>query len=71
MQPKKFNFEFTWSWVSNELERLLPPFLLGSLILGLVLASLAYICMQLFWRWQVSRTWDKRKQSRNKPKDQA
>jgi uncharacterized protein len=62
--PTRFSFELSWAWFSNELERLLPPFLLGSLLLGLILATLGYITMQLYWRWNVNRNWEKRKKMR-------
>jgi uncharacterized protein len=66
LHPNKFSFEFSVAWVTNELERLLPPFLLGSLILGLIFATLGYISMQLYWRWNVNRNWENRKKNRIK-----
>ena len=62
--PEKFQFELSWEWAFSELERLLPPFLVGSVLLGLILGALGYFGMQLFWRWQVNHNWEKRLQKR-------
>lgn len=62
--PEKFQFELSWQWAFSELERLLPPFLVGSVLLGLILGALGYFGMQLFWRWQVNHNWEKRLQKR-------
>lgn len=59
-----FKFELTWSWLIDELSRLAPPFLLGSVILGLALGACGYSGMQLFWRWQVRHNWKKRQRKR-------
>ena len=60
--------EFTWEWVSSELPKvwypLLLPFLVGSVITGLALGILGYFGMQVFWRWNVVRAWEKRKRKR-------
>ena len=56
-----FKFELSWSWIMNELERLAPPFLLGSVIMGIVLGGLGYFGMQFYWRWHVNHNWNKRK----------
>jgi uncharacterized protein (DUF2062 family) len=62
--PEKFQFELSWEWAFNELERLLPPFLVGSVFLGFILGALGYFGMQLFWRLQVAHTWEKRLRKR-------
>jgi len=61
-----FQFELSWSWIMNELERLAPPFLLGSVIMGIVLGGLGYFGMQLYWRWHVNHSWNKRQKDRAK-----
>jgi uncharacterized protein (DUF2062 family) len=62
--PNEFKIELTIQWFAQELERLLPPFLLGSFILGAILACIGYVSMQLYWRWNVNRNWQKRKLKR-------
>ncbi|UST94113.1 DUF2062 domain-containing protein [Pseudomonas siliginis] len=58
--------ELTWEWISGELSTLWQPFLLGSVVVGLVLGVLAYFLVMLYWRWWVARQWRRRKQSRQK-----
>ncbi|MCP1477362.1 uncharacterized protein (DUF2062 family) [Pseudomonas sp. EB276 TE3739] len=58
--------ELTWEWISGELSTLWQPFLLGSVVVGLVLGILAYFLVMLYWRWWVARQWRRRKQSRQK-----
>lgn len=62
--PEKFQFELSWAWAAKELERLLPPFLLGSVLLGVILGALGYFGMQLFWRYHVTHNWEKRAKKR-------
>ncbi|MNE86892.1 hypothetical protein D3C80_1840290 [compost metagenome] len=56
--------ELTWEWISGELASLWQPFLLGSVVAGLVLGALAYCMTMTYWRWWVSRQWTRRKKSR-------
>jgi uncharacterized protein (DUF2062 family) len=58
--------ELTWEWISGELSTLWQPFLLGSVVVGLVLGILAYFLVMLYWRWWVARQWRRRKKSRQK-----
>ena len=58
--------ELTWEWISGELSTLWQPFLLGSVVVGLVLGIIAYFLVMLYWRWWVARQWRRRKQSRQK-----
>ena len=51
----------TWEWISGQLSTVWQPFLLGSVVCGVVLAALAYCLTMLYWRWWVSRKWSKRK----------
>ena len=56
--------ELTWEWISGELSTLWQPFLLGSVVVGLVLGALAYFLVMMYWRWWVARQWARRKKSR-------
>jgi len=56
--------ELTWEWITGELATLWQPFLLGSLITGLVFALLAYNLTMLYWRWWVRHNWRKRQERR-------
>ena len=53
--------ELTWEWISGQLSTVWQPFLLGSVVCGVVLGALAYCLTMLYWRWWVSRKWKGRK----------
>jgi uncharacterized protein (DUF2062 family) len=49
------------AWVRHELASVWEPFLLGSLVCGLLSAAAGYGLIRLIWRWQVVRSWEARK----------
>ena len=56
--------ELSWGWVAEEFALIWKPLLLGSLLTGFVLGGLSYIAMQLYWRWHVTHSWEKRRRQR-------
>ena len=56
--------ELTWDWITSQLSTLWQPFLLGSVLLGLVLATLGYCLTMFYWRWWVARQWRRRREQR-------
>ncbi|AIG02329.1 ATP-binding protein [Pseudomonas fluorescens] len=54
--------ELTWEWISGQLSTMWQPFLLGSVVMGLVLGALAYCLTMVYWRWWVGHQWKKRQQ---------
>ena len=56
--------DLTWEWISGQLSTLWQPFLLGSVVCGVVLGALAYCLTQLYWRWWVNRQWKRRQKKR-------
>lgn len=58
----------TWSWISAELNALWQPFLLGSVVTGVLAGALGYGLTMLFWRWHVRHNWRKRQQARSQTK---
>ncbi|KAF0863718.1 DUF2062 domain-containing protein [Pseudomonas sp. LD120] len=63
--PRSLPEALTWEWISSELGTLWQPFLLGSVVAGLVLGTAAYCLTMLYWRWWVGRQWHRRKQQRH------
>ena len=59
--------ELTWSWISADLSTFWQPFLLGSVVTGLVAGALGYGSTMLYWRWWVRRSWRKRQDARRQP----
>jgi len=53
-------------WIAEQLVDILPALVLGSLVAALVIASLANLAIRLVWRWQVSRSWKARSQTRRR-----
>ena len=56
--------ELTWEWISGQLSTLWQPFLLGSVVVGLVLGALAYCLVMMYWRWWVRHNRRKRQEKR-------
>ncbi|MDR9497967.1 MAG: DUF2062 domain-containing protein [Hydrogenovibrio sp.] len=60
----ELKFELSWHWITTTLGDLWLPLYLGSLIVGGFLAVTSYVSIHLFWRWHVTRSWEKRIQLR-------
>ena len=57
-------FELSLEWIQTVLGEIWQPFLLGSFIAGVVVATLGSVSVRLLWRLQVIRRWQKRKDKR-------
>lgn len=64
LPPMLMPDELTWEWITRELSLFWQPFLLGSVVAGLVFATLAYNLTMLYWRWWVRHSWRKRQERR-------
>ena len=53
--------ELSFEWLYQQFALVWQPLLLGSLITGITLGTLAFITSRLYWRWRVSRNWSERK----------
>ncbi len=53
-EKKPFKFEMTFDWLINGFIAIWQPLILGCLILGLALAFLGYIFLDLAWRASIS-----------------
>ena len=61
-QPDVFaNIELTSEWFTDQLITVWEPLLLGSLTCGLVLGVSSFIMVRIYWRWKVTREWNKRR----------
>lgn len=59
--PVGVSLELSWHWLVHEFSLIWKPLLVGSLLSGLVFGLLGYVTMQLFWRWTVVKSWQRRK----------
>jgi len=64
LPPRHLPPELSWEWISGQLSTLWQPFLLGSVVAGIVFGTLAYGLTQLYWRWWVGRQWRLRREKR-------
>ncbi|MBR9882830.1 MAG: DUF2062 domain-containing protein [Oceanospirillales bacterium] len=68
----RINFHWDLASLQTEIAAIWWPLLLGSVLTGVVLALLSYVCIQWFWIWHVNHHWKKRKPGRFRQKnDQA
>lgn len=58
--PRTLPDELTFQWITDQLSTLWQPFLLGSVVCGVVLGILGYFTTMLYWRWWVGRQWRRR-----------
>jgi len=57
-------FETSFEWLQTVLGGIWQPFLLGSFVAGITIASLGAASVRLLWRLQVVRRWQRRKDAR-------
>lgn len=51
--PGDFNFELSFTWLTNELAHIWQPFLLGCLIMAIVSAVTGALTVRLLWRLHI------------------
>ena len=61
---REFNSDMTLDALLSQLNEIWLPLYLGSLLAGLVFASIAYITMRVLWRMHIISHWNKRKAER-------
>lgn len=59
--PMTVSLELSWHWLVHEFALIWKPLLVGSVLAGLFFATLGAISIQIFWRWQVAKSWQLRK----------
>lgn len=59
--PMTVSLELSWDWLINEFGLIWKPLLVGSILSGLFFATLGFVSIQVFWRWQVAKSWQLRK----------
>ena len=59
--PMTVSLELSWDWLINEFGLIWKPLLVGSILSGLFFATLGFVAIQVFWRWQVAKSWQLRK----------
>lgn len=54
------------TWLMSEIHHIWQPLLLGSVLLGGIIAAAGYAATMLYWRIWVGRNWQKRKLRRRR-----
>lgn len=62
--PVDFTVTLSWEWFSNLGAGVLMPLFVGSLLCGLIFASMGYFFILHLWRWKVVKKWEQRKNQR-------
>lgn len=57
----KFEFQASWSWISERILDIGIPLYLGSLIVATLAACAAYLTIQFLWRRKVRTDWQERR----------
>lgn len=64
-RPSAFvEWQFTWSWLSEQGPTLIVPLFIGSIISGLACGLVGFVSVRVFWRWRVISRWEARKRFR-------
>jgi hypothetical protein len=59
-EPQAFEFQLNWDWLQYGLGPVWRPFLTGCLICGLAAALIAWVSIELIWRWRVRKKYQMR-----------
>lgn len=63
--PGAHHISLSWEWFDSVGSQILLPLALGSLVMGIVAASLSYCAVFWLWRWKVVRNWQRRHAARH------
>lgn len=58
---RTFEFQLSWSWLSNRIVEIGIPLYVGSIIIATVAACASYLIIQFLWRRKVRSEWGRRR----------
>jgi len=56
----EFHFQLSFTWLAQIFETIAPSLLLGCVIMGITSAILGYGLLRLFWRFNITKKWQRR-----------
>jgi uncharacterized protein (DUF2062 family) len=62
--PIPFTVTLSWEWFSSIGSAIVLPLITGSLLCGIIAASIGYFAVRYLWRWKVVKNWEARKDAR-------
>jgi hypothetical protein len=65
MPSVPFEYELSFSWLSEKLYEIGLPLYLGSVICGVVLSSISFVAINTIWKRSIAKKWRQRRQSRS------
>lgn len=66
LEPRPFQFELSFGWLSDQFLTIWQPLLIGCLLLGSLLALIGYIALDLLWRASLADYLAARRRRRDK-----
>jgi len=66
LEPVPFDFELSMDWVTHTFVEIWQPMTLGSLLLGITAATLAYISLDILWRISLRDYKTRKRNERNR-----
>ena len=63
--PIEVEFQASWTWFTQSLDDIWIPLVVGSQVLGILLAGLGYLVIDALWRDAIKRQWQARQRKRN------
>jgi uncharacterized protein len=64
IEPQPFEFELSLAWLGEQVADIWEPLLLGSVLVGLVVAAVGYVALDMLWRASISDYLAKRRAKR-------
>ena len=62
--PVHVDFHLDWHWITESLQIIGYPFIVGCLSLGIISGLSSYLIIQVAWRYSALKRWRKRQKSR-------
>jgi uncharacterized protein (DUF2062 family) len=60
-EPIALKISFSVEWLMELSNQVLLPLLVGSVLIGITLATVGYLMVLQLWRWKVVQNWEKRR----------
>lgn len=57
---ENLNFELSFDWIGHTFVNIWQPLMLGSMVVGIALGSIAYVAIHIIWRMHVNMNWRQR-----------
>jgi len=64
IEPIRFTVQIDWQWFKSIGADILLPLFVGSILCGIIFATIGYFVVFYLWRWKVLKNWQERRQRR-------